>query len=93
MPLDYLWKRCMEFVRGNSTGKLQKHFVDLEKGTVHKVDIFLFKLKRKQLNVLTITIASRKITSHNNHSNNINFKIDEATKKRTDNNIALPLVL
>ena len=34
----------MEFVRGNSTGKLKTHFIDSETGTVHKVDILL-KLK------------------------------------------------
>ena len=34
-----LWKRCMEFVVKNSAGKLEKHIIDPETGTVHKVDI------------------------------------------------------
>ena len=34
-----LWKRCMEFVVKNSTGNLEKYFIDPETGTVHKVDI------------------------------------------------------
>ena len=34
----------MEFVGGNSAGQLQKHFVDPEKGTVHKVYIFLLSV-------------------------------------------------
>ena len=33
-----LWKRCMEFVVKNSTGNLEKYFIDPETGTVHKVD-------------------------------------------------------
>ena len=36
MP-ERLWKRCMEFVVKNSAGKLEKHFIDPQTGTAHKV--------------------------------------------------------
>ena len=40
MPSERLWKKCMEFEEANFTGKREKHFVDPEKGTVHKVNNF-----------------------------------------------------
>ena len=80
MPLDYLWKRCMEFVGENSAGKLQKHFVDPEKGTVYKVVIFC--LKKKQLNFLTIAITSRTITSQTITVTTLTSKSTRTTTKK-----------
>jgi hypothetical protein len=41
-----VWKKCMEFVVKNSAGKLEKHFIDPQTGTVQKVyeDITNLKL-------------------------------------------------
>ena len=43
-----LWKRCMEFVVKNSTGNLEKYFIDPEIGTVYKVDITMSNNMQQQ---------------------------------------------
>ena len=65
MPHVRLWKKCIELAVTNSTGKLERHFVDPEKGTVHEVDIFWLSIKKKR-KTGTLTRTLRTITPHKN---------------------------
>ena len=58
----------MEFVVKNSTGNLEKYFIDPETGTVHKVDITM----SNNNNGKNKTTTKATINNNNNHIQQIN---------------------